>query len=297
MAVREIVSAPAGVPVASREAAPRAYRPSRLPRILAVVALVVLGIYLAGPLLAGLWYSFWIPGEGLRFTALTDAVGSPEVMSSLARSIGLSLASVLILFVVLVPTVVQLHVGAQRYRPLVEAICMLPLVVPGIALVAGVMVVLRAGVGAGTFARTVSQFLQDPSYPLVLVGCYVIVLLPFTFRVIDNALSAIPVAQLLDSARGLGAPFPIAVLQVVAPNIRASLWVCAFFGLSAGLAEYTFSITLGFHTLSVELMTLSGSNFRTSIAVSLLVTLLSWVLMILVLQASNRVAASRKARP
>ena len=129
----------------------------------------------------------------------------------------------------------------------------------------------------------------------MLLGCYVVVLLPFTFRIIDNALSTIPVTQLLDSARGLGAPFPLAVLIVVAPNIRASLWYCAFFGLSAGLAEFTFSITLGFHTLSVELMTLSGSNFRTSIAVSLLVTLLSWALMIIVLQASNRIAASRKA--
>lgn len=269
--------------------------PSPWPKRLAVLALVLLAAYLSVPLLAGLWFSFWIPGEGLRLTALTDAVSSPAVMQSLGLSIGLSLLSVVILLALLVPTVVLLHVSAQRFRPLVEVLCTLPLVVPAIALVAGVMAVLRAGVSAGELGRTVSQFLQDPAFPLVLIGCYVVVLLPFTFRILDNALAAIPVAQLLDSARGLGARFPRAVLTVIVPNISASLWACAFFGLSAGLAEYTFSITLGFHTLSVELMTLSGSNFRTSIAVSLLVTLFSWVLMILVLQAANRVAAARKA--
>lgn len=60
------------------------------------------------------------------------------------------------------------------------------------------------------------------------------------------------------------------------PNIRASLWYCAFFGLSAGLAEFTFSITLGFHTLSVELMTLSGQQLPHLHSVSPLVTLPCW---------------------
>ncbi|MGR4009390.1 ABC transporter permease [Leucobacter sp. 1207-22] len=283
---------------ASREAvAPEArpYRAPRWPRVVAAAALIAMAAFIAIPMLAGLWFSFWIPSEGLTLTALTDAISSPAVMGSLGLSLGLSLVSVALLLVILVPTVVLLHVSAQRYRPLVEAICMVPLVVPAIALVAGVLAVLRAGVNAGEVGRAVSQFLQDPSFPLVLLGCYVIVLLPFTFRIIDNALAAIPVAQLLDSARGLGAPFPVAVFRVIAPNIGAALWYCAFFGLSAGLAEYTFSISLGFHTLSVELMTLSGSNFRTSIAVSLLVTLLSWMLMILVLQAPRRVAR-RKVR-
>ncbi|WP_087013382.1 ABC transporter permease [Leucobacter sp. 7(1)] len=299
MAVLEVTAAVpqpgSGVPDAAPGSAPRPYRAPRWPKVLAVTALLLLITYLAVPMLAGLWFSFWVPGEGLTLTALTDALSSPAVMGSLGLSLGLSAVSVVILLAILVPTVVLLHVSAQRFRPLVEVICMLPLVVPAIALVAGVMAVLRAGVEAGETARAISQFLQDPSFPIVLLGCYVVVLLPFTFRIIDNALSTIPVTQLLDSARGLGAPFPLAVLLVVAPNIRASLWYCAFFGLSAGLAEFTFSITLGFHTLSVELMTLSGSNFRTSIAVSLLVTLLSWALMIIVLQASNRIAVSRKA--
>ena len=276
--------------------AAKPYRASRVPKVLAVVALVALAAFIAIPLLSGLWYSFWIPGKGFSAEALTAAATSKDVMSSLALSLGLSFASVVILLVILLPTVVLLHVSAQKYRPVVEVICTLPLVVPAIALVAGVMAVLRGGVSASDATRVVSQFLQDPSFPLVLLGCYVVVLLPFTFRILDNALSAVPVAQLLDSARGLGASFPSAVLRVIAPNIRASLWYCAFFGLSAGLAEYTFSITLGFHTLSVELMTLSGTNFRTSIAVSLLVTLLSWALMIFVLQAANRVAATRKAQ-
>lgn len=206
MAVLEVT---AGRPSAGSRAAdpipaPRPYRAPRWPRVLAVLALLLLVTYLAVPMLAGLWFSFWVPGEGLTLTALTDALSSPAVMGSLGLSLGLSAASVVILLVILVPTVVLLHVSAQRFRPLVEVICMLPLVVPAIALVAGVMAVLRAGVEAGDAARAISQFLQDPSFPIVLLGCYVVVLLPFTFRIIDNALATIPVTQLLDSARGLG---------------------------------------------------------------------------------------------
>lgn len=300
MAVLEItthtsVPPAGGVPPETRKPAPR--NGGRLAKAAAVAILCLLAAFFAIPLFSGLWFSFWIPGKGLGLDALRDAFGSPAIMRSLGLSIVLSLASVVLLLVVLIPAVVLLHVSAQRFRPLIEVICTLPLVIPAIALVAGVMAVLRAGAkaGPGSIPRAISQALQDPSFPLVLIGCYAVVLLPYAFRILDNALGALPVKQLLDSARGLGASFPRAVLMVIVPNIRPALWYCAFFGISAGLAEFTFSVTLGFSTLSVELMALSGNNFRTSIAVSLLVTLLSWALMIIVLTASNKIASTRKA--
>lgn len=299
MAVIEIGTRPARPEAPEKPAVRRAPAPERGTRIAkaaAVGILLLLVAFFAVPMLSGLWFSFWIPGKGLGLDALTDAVSSPAIMRSLGLSLALSLVSVALLLIVLIPAVVLLHVSAQRLRPLVEVICTLPLVIPAIALVAGVMAVLRAGAkaGPGSVPRAISQALQDPAFPLILIGCYAVVLLPYAFRILDNALAALPVTQLLDSARGLGASFPKAVLMVIVPNIRPALWYCAFFGISAGLAEFTFSVTLGFNTLSVELMALSGNNFRTSIAVSLLVTLLSWALMIIVLTASNRIASTRR---
>jgi putative spermidine/putrescine transport system permease protein len=267
-------------------------------RIAAFAIITAFLAYLIVPLVASLGYSFWVPGKGFVADALFDAVQTPGVIAGLGLSLGLSVASVAILLVLLVPTIVFVHVAAPRLRGLVEVICTLPLVIPAVSLVAGVMALLRAGslAGRGSLPQQVSQWLQDPSFPLVLLGCYIVVLLPFAFRVLDNAIASIPAKQLLDSARGLGASFPIAVMRVIVPNLGSALWFCVFFGLSAGLAEYTFSVTMGFHTLSVELMTISKDNFRVSIAVALLVTLFSWVLMGLVLQSAQRIGKVRSRK-
>lgn len=278
----------------------RKYTPRlRVPRVAAWGIIVVVLLYIMIPLVASLHFSVWVPNTGWTFSAYRAAFGSASVMQALAFSIGLSVTSVVGLVALMVPTMVYVHLKANRYRSLVEIICTLPLVIPAIAIVAGLMATLRfgAGYGRGSTPAAISQFLQNPDFPIVLVGTYIVVLLPFTYRVLDAALTSIPLKTLMESATSLGARTPTALIKVLVPNISSAMWFCLFFGLSAGLAEYTLSSTLGYHTLSVELMTLSGNNFRSSISLSLLVTLLSWALMIIVMLSATRTAPTRKARP
>lgn len=295
--------APAGVEPAPAVAGPSP-GPARtprfgVPRIAAWGIIVVAVAYVTIPMVASMQYSIWMPNRGWTFAAYLDAFSSSGVMTALVFSVGLSLVSVAGLVALLVPTMVYVHLRAPRFRTLVEVICTLPLVIPGIALVAGLTATLKYGAsfGRGSAPAAVSQFLQNPSFPIVLVGSYIVVLLPFTYRVLDAALSAVPLRTLMESARSLGAPTRTAMVTVLAPNIGAALWFCLFFGLSAGLAEYTISATLGYHTLSVELLTLAGNNFRSSISLSLLVTLLSWALMIVVMLSATRATKARKVLP
>lgn len=278
---------------------PRVPRFVRLPRVAAWGLIALVALYLAVPMIASMHYSVWMPNQGWTFTAFLDAFSSKGVMKSLAFSVVLSLVSVAGLVALLVPTMVYVHLRAPRFRTLVEVICTLPLVIPGIALVAGITAVLKYGAsfGRGSGPAALSQFLQNPTFPIVLVGSYIVVLLPFTYRVLDAALTAVPLRTLMEGARSLGAPTRTAMVTALLPNIVPALWFCLFFGLSAGMAEYTISATLGYHTLSVELLTLAGNNFRSSISLSLLVTLLSWVLMIIVMLSATRATKARKVQP
>ncbi len=274
-------------------------RPSRIPRVAAWGLIGLVALYLAVPMIASMHYSVWMPNRGWTFAAYADAFSSSGVMKALVFSVGLSLVAVAGLVGLLVPTMVYVQLRAPRFRTLVEVICTLPLVIPGIALVAGITATLKFGAsfGRGSVPAAISQFLQNPTFPIVLVGSYIVVLLPFTYRVLDAALTAVPLRTLMEGARSLGAPTRTALVTVLLPNIIPALWFCLFFGLSAGLAEYTISATLGYHTLSVELLTLAGNNFRSSISLSLLVTLLSWALMIVVMLSATRATKARKVQP
>lgn len=278
---------------------PRLPRVVRVPRAAAWGLIAVVALYFAVPMIASLQYSVWLPNRGWTFAAYLDAFSSNGVMTALVFSVGLALVSVAGLVGLLVPTMVYVHLRAPRFRTLVEVICTLPLVIPGIALVAGITATLKYGssFGRGSAPAAVSQFLQHPSFPIVLVGTYIVMLLPFTYRVLDAALTAVPLRTLMEGARSLGAPTRTAMVTVLLPNIVPALWFCLFFGLSAGMAEYTVSATLGYHTLSVELLTLAGNNFRSSISLSLLVTLLSWALMIVVMLSATRATKARKVQP
>ncbi|MCG6500398.1 ABC transporter permease, partial [Kitasatospora sp. A2-31] len=106
--------------------------------------LLLAGIYFIVPLAAAGYFSIDDP-KGFSFEAYTGLLSAEGFLESLWLTLGLALVTVVVLLLLLVPALVAVRLGSPRLRPVIDVLCTLPLVVPPVALTAGLIGVLRWG--------------------------------------------------------------------------------------------------------------------------------------------------------
>ncbi|MGW2860670.1 ABC transporter permease [Streptomyces sp. NPDC001205] len=260
--------------------------------------LLVAGGYFLVPLLASLVFTVDVPGQGLTLSSYTQIFTADGFGAALLRSVGLALCTVALGLVLTLPAALAVRLsGSGRLRAVLEVVCTLPLVVPPVALVAGLGTVLKWGPDHLATTPLYQTFVavQNPSFPLVLVFAYVVMALPFVYRSLDAGLRAVDVRTLVEAARDLGASWPRALFAVVLPNLRTALLNASFLALALVLGEFTVASLLGFQPFAVWIVQASGDNAQLSVAVSLLSLLLTWGLL-LVLTGLARTRGTRTTR-
>ncbi|WP_406509071.1 ABC transporter permease [Streptomyces sp. NBC_00212] len=260
--------------------------------------LLVAGTYFLVPLLASLVFTVDVPGQGLTLSSYTQIFGADGFTAALLRSVGLALCTVALALLLTLPATLAVRLsGSGRLRAVLEVVCTLPLVVPPVALVAGLGTVLKWGPDHLATTPLYQTFVavQNPSFPLVLVFAYVVMALPFVYRSLDAGLRAVDVRTLVEAARDLGASWPRALFAVVLPNLRTAILNASFLALALVLGEFTVASLLGFQPFAVWIVQASGDNAQLSVAVSLLSLLLTWGLL-LVVTGLARTRGTRKSR-
>ncbi|MFD7225658.1 ABC transporter permease [Streptomyces sp. NPDC059892] len=250
-------------------------------------------------MLSSFVFTVHTPGQGVSFAPYTGILSAEGFTQSLLLSLGLAAATIALALLLAVPALIAVRLGAPRLRPLVEIVCMLPLVVPPIALVTGVTTVLRWGPDHLSRTPLYQTFLavQNESFPVVLVLAYTVLALPFVYRSLDAGLRAVDVPTLVEAARNCGASRPYVILRVILPNLRSSLAGASFLTLALVLGEYTIASLLGFRPFAVWIVSVSGAQARMSVAVSLLSLLITWALLLLLSRAGTRAASATPAPP
>ncbi|KUN20896.1 ABC transporter permease [Streptomyces antibioticus] len=240
------------------------------------------GLYFVVPLAASVVFTVDVPGQGLTADAYTQIVSTGGFGSSLLLSLELALATIAVVLLLMVPAMVALRLGAPKLRPVVEVVCSLPLVVPPIAFVAGIVTVLKWGPEHLSRTPLFQTFvaIQNPDFPVVLVLAYVVMALPFVYRALDAGLRAIDVPTLVEAARSCGARWPQALVQAVLPNLRGALLNASFLTLALVLGEFTVAQLLGFQPFAVWIVNVSGSQAQLSVAVSVMSLLVTWLLLL-----------------
>ncbi|MEV8527081.1 ABC transporter permease subunit [Streptomyces sp. NPDC052000] len=261
--------------------------------------LLVAGAYFLVPLLASFVFTVDVPGTGLTLSSYTQIFAADGFTAALLRSLGLGLCTVALALVLTLPAALAVRLsGSGRLRAVLEVVCTLPLVVPPVALVAGLGTVLKWGPDQLATTPLYETFvaIQNPSFPLILVFAYVVMALPFVYRSLEAGLRAVDVRTLVEAARDLGASWPRALFAVVLPNLRTALLNASFLALALVLGEFTVASLLGFQPFAVWIVQASGSNAQLSVAVSLLSLLLTWGLLLVVtgLARSRGPVKSRK---
>ncbi|MEV7236347.1 ABC transporter permease subunit [Streptomyces sp. NPDC051020] len=253
--------------------------------------LLLAGAYFLVPIACSVAFStgVGVPGQHIGFEAYTGIFTAGGFTDSLALTLKLATATIVLVLGLLVPALVTVRLAAPRLRTLVEIVCLLPLVVPAVALVAGFSAVLRWGSdhAAGTPLFQALVALQNPDFPLILVLAYTLMALPLAYRTLDTGLAAIDLRMLVEAARACRAPWPRTLLHVVLPNLRGALLNTAFLTLALVLGEYTVAAILGYQPFAVWILAISGSQAQMSVAVSVMGLLVTWMLLLVVATAGR----------
>jgi putative spermidine/putrescine transport system permease protein len=240
-------------------------------QIFRTIIFVVAGLFFLVPLFA--MFEFTTRGRLLTDSRNLDAwksiVTYPDLVAAIVASVQLAAITSLAMLVLLVPTMVWVRLRLRRLNRVIEFICLLPLTIPAIVLVVG-LVPMYQWMGIN-FSDNI----------LTLSFAYVVLVLPYCYRALDAGLSAIDVKTLSEAARSLGASWFTVMVRVIVPNISSAILNACFLSVALVLGEYTIANNLLYNNLQVEIAALGRANAGVSIAVSAASLLFAFVLLIL----------------
>ena len=204
--------------------------------LLAVVPHI--GVILTSVAMPASWYRSVLP-TAWTTSHYAQALGSPEAFGSITNSLGLSFAAMMLDIGIGVLIGYLIVRTTARGRALLDALCMLPLAVPGLVLAFGyIAVTLRWPFGAGgpldgtPFDLAVLGQSPNP-FPLLIIA-YAVRRLPYIVRSSVAGLEQTS-GELEEAAINLGASHLLAARKVIIPLIAANL-------IAGGLLVFSFSM-------------------------------------------------------
>ncbi len=202
------------------------------------------------------------------------------IFTGLGNSLILAVATVAVMLVLLVPTMVLVRIRFPQLQRVLEFVCLLPITIPAIVIVVGlapVYSVIARMFGSGVWT---------------LAFAYGVIVLPYAYRSIQTNLAAVDVVTLSEAARSLGAGWPTILLRIVVPNIRRGLLAASFISVAVVLGEYTIAALLNRVNLQTSLVIVSKADPFVSIIFALLALVFAFVLLL----AIGRIGRSPRQR-
>jgi putative spermidine/putrescine transport system permease protein len=204
---------------------------------------------------------------GRTLDAWKNLVRDDQLYSAITVSLALAAFTVVLMLLILVPTMIWVRLRAPWARGTIEFLCLLPLTIPALVVVVGLQGVYE----------WVTYFFGESTLTLTFI--YVVLVLPYAYRSIDAALSAIDLQTLSEAARSLGAGWATTILRVVVPNIWSGILSAAFISIAVVLGEYTIASLSGYQNLQVVIVQIGKTDGATSVAASLATLLFGFVLL------------------
>ncbi len=263
--------------VAVPEAPGRRRRP-RL-RVWRAVVLFIAGAYFLIPIYAGLRFSFENDAGHLSLYAVKAIPSEPGFSAAFWLSMRLAVVTLALTLVLMVPTSVYVHLKLPRLRRLLDFVTILPIVIPPIVLILGVL-------------RAAPLWLRASPYLLSLV--YVILSMPFVYRSLDAGLSAIDLKTLVEASRSLGGNWLNTLWRVIVPNLRSALLSATVLTLALVLGEFTMASLDLWTTLPVWIYQFQQVDAHVSTAVSMVSLIGTWLLITLIVSLDR--SQSRRTR-
>jgi putative spermidine/putrescine transport system permease protein len=229
--------------------------------------LVVAGAYFLIPLYAALRFA--------GFSSFGAVIHQSGFTSALGLSLRLAVITTVITLALMLPTAVYVHLRLPRLRRLLEGITILPIVIPPVVLIVGVL-------------QVAPGFLKSTPYLLALE--YVVLAMPFAYRAIDAGLRALDLKTLAEAASSLGAGWPATLWRVVLPNLSTALLSATVLTVALVLGEYTMASLDLYQTFPVWIVVFDQNSGQISVAASLLALFVTWLFLLAITMVGTRQA-------
>jgi len=243
------------------------------------IVLFFAGVYFLIPIYAGLRFS--LQNDAGQFSLYAVRAIPSQVGFSAAFFLSLRLAAVttVLTMVLMVPTATYVHLKLPRMRRVLDFVTILPIVIPPIVLILGVL-------------HAAPLWLRSSPYLLSLI--YVILALPFVYRSLDAGLSAIDLKTLVEASRSLGGKWVSTLLHVILPNIRAAMLSATVLTIALVLGEFTMASLDLWTTLPVWIYQFQQTDGHIATAVSMFSLIGTWVLLTVIVSVDR--SQSRRSR-
>jgi putative spermidine/putrescine transport system permease protein len=247
------------------------------------IVLVLTGAFFLLPLFAALRFSLENFTGGLTLSAYTAIPSQLGFTAALSLSVRLAAVTTGITLGLMVPTSVYVHLRLPRLRPVFDSITIVPIVIPPIVLIVGVLQV------APTFLK---------STPYLLALEYTILAMPFVYRSLDAGLRAIDLKTLTEASRSLGGGWRSTLWRVIVPNLRTSILSATVLTIALVLGEFTMASLDLYQTVPVWIYQFAQDDGHVSTAVSLLALVVTWIVLMVIssfdLRRIRRMAEARR---
>jgi putative spermidine/putrescine transport system permease protein len=229
------------------------------------VVLLVAAVYFLVPLLVAFRFA------GIK--SFGSVLSQTGFTSSLGLSIRLAVVTTVIEIVLMLPTTVYVHLRLPGLRRLMEGITILPIVIPPVVLIVGVL-----QIAPGTLKGT----------PYLLALEYVILAMPFAFRAIDAGLRALDLKTIVEASNSLGAGWLNTLWRVLLPNLSTGVLAAVVLTVALVLGEYTMASLALYQTFPVWIYVNSQYSGQISVAASLLSLFVTWLFLMAITMIGTR---------
>lgn len=245
--------------------------------------IVILGaIYFIAPLVGTFEFSLTAERDVYGFAAYQRAFADPKFIESFLYSNLLAVATILISILLIVPTVYWVHLYLPKLRTVVEAISLLPFVIPAVVLVFGYIKVYSRPLEIFDVQLLPPLLITQLSTNIVLVAGYTVLSLPYMYRAVDNGLRAMDVQRLTEAAQSLGAGWGTILFRIILPNLRTALLSGALVTFSIVVGELTLATFLGIPVFGPYLQLLGNHKAYEPAALTIVSFILTWIAMMLI---------------
>jgi putative spermidine/putrescine transport system permease protein len=194
---------------------------------------------------------------------------TPDLVGAILASLVLAVITSVGMLLLLVPTMIWVRLRLPRLNRVVEFLCLLPLTIPAIVLVAGL----------APEYRWLSINVSESIFTLAFV--YLVLVLPYTYRTLHTGLAAIDVKTLSEAARSLGAGWLTVMGRIIVPNMWSALLNACLLSVAVVLGEFTIANLLNYENLQVAIYLVGKANGGVSIAVAVASLMFAFILLVI----------------
>lgn len=238
--------------------------------IIAVISLVLL-LPLGATLLNSLFrdYSGFIP-KGFTLQFYADVLGGSEnMLPAIGRSLMISVIPTLVTLILLLLAFYVIQLYFPQWDKYLDVLSKIPYGIQGVILAVSII---------SLYAST-NSFLSNRVF---LLGCaYGIVILPYMYQGIKNALSTIDMLPILEAAETLGASKLYAYFRIVVPSILKGLVATILLSVGILFSDFVLvNIIAGsyFETTGIFLDKIRSVSGHAASAISVIIFMLMLIL-------------------